>query len=823
MACFLDMRKTALICALLAFVTLGAYWPVVRHDFINYDDPEYVTENPIVAAGLSWKGVVWAFQTFHSGNWHPLTWLSHMIDCRLFGLKPGWHHLTSLLLHLANTLLLFLVLNRMTTTTWKSAFVAAFFALHPLHVESAAWVAERKDVLSAFFGLLALYTYVSYTEESKVKSSKSAVHGPQSTTDGNMTGASIPESIEGPVHQGVNRFYLLALGFFALGLMSKPMLVTWPCVLLLLDFWPLHRIEFSGDGPALSVPASVLWEKLPFFLLSIISSTLTIWAQRAGHSVISLDEFPLYSRFANALINCLGYLRQIFWPSHLAVFYPYQGDPSYVQLALAGTLISGLTVLAILNAKRFPFLTVGWLWYLGTLVPVLGLVQVGLQAHADRYTYLPFIGIFVFLVWSSSHICRGARERMVLVVGGSLALGACLALSSSQLKHWRNSKSLFAHAREVTEDNYLACTILGSLLAQEGRMNEAVGLLEEALSYKGNYPDSYICYGNVLERLGKFEEAATYYSEAIRMNPVSARARQGLGSALAHQGRFAEAIEHYSFALQDNPASWEAEAGLGLALEAEERFQEALPYLNKLVEHKPANAEAHFSLATALAETGQTNQAQGHYAAALRLDPELADKLFESGKSLAAAGQPRAAMSRFWAVLRLRPSHVDAHEQLGLLFAQQGNIAEALLHFTEVAKARPDAQAHYNLALAFAIEGKASSAVQHYRKALELKADWPAALNDLAWILATHPQDEVRNGAEAVRLAERACQLTGQREARFLGTLDAAYAEVGRFDEAIATAHKAQDMASACGQPEIAQAAQERINAYESREPYRQK
>src|SRR6266566_9286787 len=285
MPCFLDMRKTALICALLALVTLGAYWPVVRHDFINYDDPEYVTENPIVAAGLSWRGVVWAFQTLHSGNWHPLTWLSHMIDCHLFGLRAGWHHLTSLLLHLANTLLLFFVLNRMTTAVWKSAFVAAFFALHPLHVESVAWVAERKDVLSAFFGLLALYTYIRYTEESKVLSLKSkdgesvaSVEGQTSRAETSAARIWSPEStIQDRTHRISNharRYYALTLLLFALGLLSKPMLVTWPCVLLLLDFWPLHRIEFSGDGPALSVPASVLWQKLPFFLLSIISSFL---------------------------------------------------------------------------------------------------------------------------------------------------------------------------------------------------------------------------------------------------------------------------------------------------------------------------------------------------------------------------------------------------------------------------------------------------------------------------------------------------------------------------------------------------------------------
>jgi tetratricopeptide (TPR) repeat protein len=775
---------------------------VLQNGFINYDDPDYVTENPMVLGGLHWNAVGSAFSTPYASNWHPLTWLSHMLDCQLFGVNPAGHHFTNLLLHTANTLLLFFLLRGLTGALWRSAFVAAFFALHPLHVESVAWVAERKDVLSTLFFLLTLFAYARYAQQTGDRRWKMA--------DGRrapyLAASHLPASI----------FYFLSLIFFALGLMSKPMLVTLPFILLLLDYWPLGRVR----APIHLL--SLLVEKAPFFALAIASCAVTVWAQHAGHAMVSLESIPLGMRLANAPSACLVYLQKTLWPAHLGVFYPHLGMPGVVELFLATALLVGVSLLVVWQLTARPVLAVGWLWFLGTLVPVLGLVQVGLQAYADRYTYIPSIGLFLFLIWGVASITHAVRVRRAFAALGAAGLGGCIVLSAAQVQHWKNGKTLFTHTREVTKCNYLACTFVAEAMTDEGKFDKAVELLDEAVSYSTNYAEAYLSYGRVLERTGHFEAATKFYSKALQLNPRSDLAQYGMASALAKLKQFPEGIEHYNEALRLNPNLWQARLSLGLALMGASRPAEAVIQLGPVVQAQPRNAEIRFILALALSASGQTNEARQSFEASLALDPALPDKDCAEGKSLAAKGELEGAASKFRAALLLKPDHVEAHEQLGLLLAQQGQIEAAVTHFNEVLRLRPDAQAYYNLALARVVQGNVREAITHYQQAVKLKPDWDAALNDLAWLLATHPSAEVRDGSEAVRLAERACQLGKNTEARYWGTLDAAYAESRRFADAIRTAEKTRQLALAAGQSEVAQAAEQRLGLYQKNQPYRQ-
>lgn len=451
-------RLERLVCLLLIVATLAVFQQLPEYDFVNIDDYYYVTENVHVTRGLTREGIIWAFTTLHANNWHPLTWLSHMLDCQLFGLKPGMHHLTNLLLHMANSTLLLLVLKRMTGALWRSAFAAALFALHPLHVESVAWVAERKDVLSTLFWLLTVWGYAGYVE-----------------------------------YPGRNR-YLLVLLFFALGLMAKPMLVTLPFILLLLDYWPLGRVKLweSREGGSGGIQRSsalhLVREKIPFFALTLASGIVTVVAQYKGGAVRSLNLLPLDVRIANALVSYVGYIGKMIWPQHLAIFYPHPGALPTWQVVGAGLLLLSLSIILLRAAGRFPYLGVGWLWYLGTLVPVIGLVQVGDQAMADRYTYVPLIGLFVLIAWGIPDLMARWRYRQIaLTISAVIVVFCCTVSTWSHVKHWRNGTALFTHAVNVTADNALAHDGLGFALARQGRLDEAIAHYSEALRIKPGY------------------------------------------------------------------------------------------------------------------------------------------------------------------------------------------------------------------------------------------------------------------------------------------------------------------------------------------------
>jgi tetratricopeptide (TPR) repeat protein len=642
-----DTRTRSLprwICLLLAGLTFAVYAPVSQHEFIHYDDPAYVTANPQIQSGLTRDGLAWAFGRLHGRDtyWHPLTWVSHMVDCQLFGLNAGAHHLVNVVFHALNAVLLFLVLLRMTGATWRSVVVAALFIVHPLQVDTVAWVAERKNVLSGCFWWLTLLAYARYAERG-----------------------------------GTGR-YLLALGLFGLGLMAKPTLVTLPCVLLLLDFWPLRRFQFRTGTPGavrnsaapsptfLPLPMSrLILEKVPFLGLSLISSAITVWA----HQGLAVTQAPLglalSLRLENAVVSYARYLGKLLWPSDLAVLYPHPVTWVPSAVGTSAILLLGISGVVLWKVRQRPALAVGWLWFLGTLLPTIGLVEAGIQAMADRFVYLPIVGLLVMAVWGVADLSVRRKRRQIVLTGLCvLALVGCVVRTAEQLPYWQNSVALFEHATGVTRNNFAMHYNLGVVLLAGGREPEAVREVQAAL----------------------------------RANPQLAEGHQFLGNLAAQHQRFEEAIGHYQTANTISP-------GWPLPLECLARAEVALGRLDE-------------------------------------------------------------AMATYRRLAELTPENPEAHVQLGSLSVAQQQPAEAL---------------------------------KHWREALRLKPDYPELLNNLAWFLATHPDATLRDGAEAVRHGERACELTQYRRAVLVGTLAAAYAEAGRFPDAVVMAQKAQELALAEG------------------------
>jgi len=537
-------------CIFLILATWAVYGEVRHHQFIQLDDGAYVLENPRVSGGLTSSGIVHAFTTLHAGYWIPLTWLSHMVDCQLFGLSPGGHHLTNLLFHIANSLLLFLWLNRATRALGPSFLVAALLALHPLHVESVAWVAERKDVLSTFFWLLTMWAYLRYAE--------------------------LP----------VGGRYLLVLICFSLGLMAKPMLVTLPLALLLLDFWPLGR-----QGVAVK---RLVLEKAPLLVLSALFGLVTIYAQREAGALAGLGELPLAARVATALAAYAWYPLKMFWPSHLAVLYPEPLEAIPLWQALGAGLILALVSLGVARqSRRRPYLPVGWLWYLGTLFPVIGLVQVGDQVWADRFTYVPLIGLFIMAAWGGRDLTASWPGVRVLRAAGAAivlaALGICTLL---QVQLWRDSETLFAHTLRVTGDNPVIHHNLGVALAVQGRREEAGPHFLEALRLNPNNARGQNRLGEELFNQGKIEEALARFKRAVKRKPDFPGAYNNLGRVYAHQGKMDRAMAMFQKAIGLDPNFAAAYKNWGLALATQGKKQEAMERLGRAVELDPDNGEA---------------------------------------------------------------------------------------------------------------------------------------------------------------------------------------------------------------------------------------
>jgi tetratricopeptide (TPR) repeat protein len=569
-------RHAWLITPALAVMTIVVYLPVLDAGFITFDDGEYVNHNPRVLMGLSWSNVAWALQTRHFSNWHPVTWLSHMLDAQLYGDRPAGHHLTNVLIHAACAIVLMRVLHAMTGAVWRSAVVAMLFAWHPLHVESVAWVSERKDVLAGLFWLLTTAAYVKY-----VRAQTPAVRG---------------------------GWYAAVIALFAVGLMSKAMLVTLPAVLLLLDYWPLGRLQ----------PRPVSWravgrlalEKLPLLLLAVGASAMSVVTQRAGGSLNTLAAIPLGFRMRNAVVSYGWYLLKTVAPTDLAIFYPHPatipgGSIDMAHVALSAAALAAISVVAAAGARRRPYLLVGWLWFLGTLVPVIGLVQVGGQARADRYTYIPLIGVFVAIAWCLGDWASRTDARRRIAVGGvSIALVACLALTSRQASYWHDDVTLFAHALESTRNNYVAYNNLGTALADAGEYAAAEAQYVEAVRIKPDYANGYASLGATRLAAGDLRGAAGALQRALQLEPNHPAANNNLGNALAQLGRADEAEAHYRRAVAVNPALVQAQNNLAMSVATRGQFAEAAEHARMALRANPASAQAHHVLGLALAMGG---------------------------------------------------------------------------------------------------------------------------------------------------------------------------------------------------------------------------
>ena len=580
------LYRVAALCAALVVLTIAAFTGVLSNGFVQYDDGPYVMENEHVRSGLNAESIEWAFTSAYSANWHPVTWLSHMLDVQLYGLDAGRHHRTSLILHVLNVMLLFLLLVRMTKALWPSALAAALFAIHPLHVESVAWVAERKDVLSTLFWLLTFFAWVKFVRGRK------------------------------------RRWYALSLASFSLGLMTKPMLVTLPFTLLLLDFWPLRRITLPLEKASGAIK-NVLLEKAPFFALSAVSCVITFVIQRGAGAVQDVENFPLSGRIANATVAYATYLGKVFWPSRLAVFYPHHhiGLLSW-PMAGAALLLAAVTAGVIRLFKRAPYLAFGWFWYLGTLVPVIGFVQVGVQERADRYTYVPLVGIFIAIAWALA--AWEAKSRPIRLGGicvSALALASLFPVTRLQVGYWADSASLFGRALAVTKDNYLAHYNVGLLLYNQGNKEEALAHYQEAARIKPDYFHALDNLGNVYADLGRNEEAIAQYTEALRYRPDNAKALSNLGAILLRVNRVPEAIERLQQAVIADPKQAEAENNLGAALKRADRLPEAAQHFQRAVEINPNFAVAHNNLGMTLARQGRYAEARDHFQEALRINP----------------------------------------------------------------------------------------------------------------------------------------------------------------------------------------------------------
>jgi len=607
--------KTVCICVALAALTWAIFGQTLRYDFVNYDDPSYVYQNTRIASGINVANIAWAFTHVHSENWHPLTTITHMLDCQLHGLKAGWHHFTNLLLHTIAVVLLFIALQQMTGALWRSAFVSVVFAVHPLHVESVAWIAERKDVLSAVFFMLTLLAYLHYTRAPSIGR------------------------------------YLIVAFVIALGLMSKPMLVTLPFVLLLLDFWPLGRFEARKSNTGRQLLRLIL-EKIPLIALSVVSSIVTFLAQRGA--IGWTEELPVWERISNAFVAYVIYIRQMFWPAGLAVFYPHPENRLPVwEVSLASIILVGITLAALLFRKKAPYFVTGWLWYLGMLVPVIGLVQVGWQGHADRYTYLPQIGLYIAVTWAVSDWSRSWRfQRIILGTATALIVGALSWCAWLQTSYWRDSETLFTRALAVTRDNDVALNNLGIIFLDKGQLDEAISKLQAAIILR------------------------------------------------------------------------------------------------------PENAPAHDNLAKALLKKGQVTE----------------------------------AMVQYRKFLELEPANVEARNTLGTALIQQGHVREAIDQWQEALVTQPE-------------NGNAAS--------------------NLAWVFATCPEDSIRDGALAAELGERALRISGGKIPMIYKVLAAAYAENGRFAEAVETAQRGAQLATSQGNPALAAELENNIALYQSGRPLR--
>jgi tetratricopeptide (TPR) repeat protein len=814
--------RIPVICAALVLAVGAVFGQTIHHEFVNIDDAVVIQQNPLVVHGLTWQSVAQAFREPHSGNWIPLTWISHMIDWEVFGGDAGGHHLTNVLLHAATTVLLFLALRRMTGATWPSALTAAIFAIHPLRAESIAWVTERRDLLSGLFFMLTLAAYAGYAQR--------------------------PFS---PWR------YALVVVAFALGLLAKPMLVTAPLVLLLLDYWPLGRLREGerrrgGEGemstprlavespprplsasPSLRISPRILWEKIPLLALAACDGWMTLSVQ--GTELLSGQTISLPWRIGNALISYMRYVNHFFCPWGLAL-EPRETRPCAPwDVALAAAILMGITAAVVLpvvwgflsarrsrrettvdsrlslreSSARFPernaaaaarqrmrrlsralenrpYLAVGWLWYLIMLLPVIGVLQVGIGNAADRFTYLPQIGLAMALVWGGFDLCQALPRRQQRCAGAAaLAILAALGVGAwSQTYFWHDSVTLWSHALECNAENWLAHNSLGMALADRGQWQPALEHFRECLRIEPRYLDARVNAAGALAALGRADEAAAEYRAALQATPTSPKACLALGNFLLADGRPDAAIAYYRRALQIDP--------------------HYAPALN--------------NLADVFREQGRDDDAITQYEQALRLDPSLVPAHCSLGTILARRGRIDEAVEHYEQALKVNAEDAPTHYYLALALVKRGRLEAAVTHFRRTAELDPGFAENYDeLGRVLEAQGRTDQAAAAYRQALAAHRDSLHALNDLAWLLATSPNPSLHNPPEAVELARRANDLSAGRRPEVLDTLAAAFAEAGRFGEAVATGQKALELARQKGPAALAGLLQARIALYQAR------
>lgn len=627
---YTSLRVRFAVYAALALLTVAVYGRIVAHGFVGFDDDRYITENEYVVQGLTAESLHWAFTGIHHATWHPLTSVSHLVDVELFGLAPGAHHAVNLLLHVANALLMLFVFHRMTGSFWRSALVAALFAVHPFHVESVAWASSRKDVLSTLLFLLTLASYVSFTTRRR------------------------------PFHYG------LALIFFALGLMSKPMLVTVPCLLILLDYWPLGRLrlnEWKTTGIWLLV------EKIPFFLLSAGLSVVTMVTQSASGAVRSFEDYGFLIRLQNAVVAYKDYLVKTVWPTDLAPFYPHAESAMPVgEIVYSVLLLAGVTAACAWYYRRAPQLVVGWLWFLGTLVPVIGLIQIGGQAMADRYTYIPLTGLFLMAAWSIPDLRAVRPPTRSALLGATAAAVAVLSIAAfRQAGYWKDSVTLFRRTVAVTEDNYAMQFNLVNALFREGRAEEAAAFFEERLRSDPENVTTLLNLANVRILQGKHAEAAAPLETALGLQPDNPDIHYHLGLVRAGQGDGAGALAAYHAAIERDPEHYSALVNLGNLYARQGDFASAEQFLRQAVRIRPDAANARFNLGSALSAMGRPADALAQFEEAIALDPDNFLSYYAVGGIFAAQGQREEAIGAFHEALRIRPDFAPAREALNAL------------------------------------------------------------------------------------------------------------------------------------------------------------
>lgn len=653
----------------LILITLTAFWGVMDLEFVNFDDHLYVQDNPHLQLGLSLDGLRWAFTSPEYYNWIPVTLVTYLVDYEVGGTGARTFHVTNLLVHTANVLLLYWVLRRLTRTQWPCAFAAALFAVHPLHVESVAWVAERKDVVSAFFWFLTMLAYLRWRE------------------------------------RACPRRYILVCLAFAAGLMAKPMLVTLPCVLILLDYWPLQRLSAAG-GTGRALPRQgwqLLREKVPLFVLAAGFCVVTWLLQGHAGPTDAIADYPLRVRIANACLAYAAYIGKALWPARLAVFYPHPGDALPLpMMRVAGTvaLVLGLTLAAISVRRRHPYMLVGWLWYIGALIPVIGLIQVGEQGMADRYTYIPLVGLSIALAWGlQALVARWRPGRSLVAVAVAVLLAAWIGLTWRQVGYWQDSVTLWQHTLAVTSNNTRAHYNLGCALLDEER----------------------------------YADARAQFGHALRLNPRHAKATNNIGAVLMAEDRFGEAVNLFEAALEIQPDLPEAHVNLGHARLRQGKPEAAIGCLAQALRLDPENVDAHIEMAHALTKLGQTAEANQYFAKALRLRPGDADVHYRLGSILLNHGQPAEAVARLAEAARLDPNHVKARVDLGVALGAQQRYDEAVTHLNHALELEPDnVDALYNLGAAFVAQGRTDEARRQFTKLLAIRPDDEAAKQALS-------------------------------------------------------------------------------------------